>query len=66
MEIFFLVDEGELPFLIEDADANVLDGVDVGLELLGMEMRDTLDVYGAGFFVLAALFSLLGEDTCPK
>jgi hypothetical protein len=34
----FLGKDGEFPFLVEEADANVLVEVDVGFELLGVEI----------------------------
>lgn len=60
--------DGEFPFLVEGADAIVLVGVvDVGFELLGVEIGDALDLGSIGFFfVLAALLSLFAEVTYPK
>ena len=69
MEVIFLPDkeDGEFPLLVEEADAGVLVGVDVGLELLGVEIGDALDVDGTNFcFNFAALLSLLTGVTCPN
>lgn len=68
LEVICLLDKyGEFPFLVEGADADILVGVDVGFELLGMEIWEALDVGSIGFFfVLAALLSLSIEVTYPK
>ena len=68
LEVICLLDEdGEFPFLVEEAEANILIGVDVGFELLGVEIWDALDVGSIDFFfILAALLSLFTEVTYPK
>lgn len=73
VEVFCLPDnDGEFPLLVEEADAGVLlVVVDVGLELLGVEIWLVLDVganVGAAglLFVFAVVLPLLTELTCPN
>lgn len=61
--------DGEISLLVEDADANVLVGVDVGFGFLGVEIRDALglDVGCTDFFFpFNVLLSLLTGVTCPN
>jgi len=70
VEVIFLQDiDGEFPLLVEEADANVLVGVVVGFELLGVENWDALglDVDSIDFFFFfVALLSLFTGVTCPN
>jgi len=70
VELIFLPDmDGEIPLLVEEADANVLVGVDVGFELLGVENWDALGLEVDSidfFFAFVALLSLFTGVTCPK
>lgn len=66
VEAIFLPDKDEeFSLLAELADANILLGVDVGLELLGVEIWVALDETDF-FFIFSALLFLFTGVTCPN